>query len=592
MKPGAPVARVLRLLRLLVVLVVTVSIAASCVNVPTAGPIEKIAGQPPQCTNCINVVVSPPAVGDTPKQIVEGFLRANSNFQPAYAVARQFLSKTAAERWSPEAGVQIYSGSPQATGNRVELAGRLVGALGPDRSFSPQDKELSIDFGLVEERPGEWRISTPPKGLLVAEFAFDSFYQPFNLYFLGSGRTLVPDPIYLPDLANQAGLASVLMRALISGPSAWLAPAVSTALPAGAALSGDAVTVSDDVAEVPLNNVVGSLNDAQRRLLAAQVVYTLSQPLVGIAGVRFTVEGQPFRVPGGDPDTFVVDRDADFSDLSPIPSVATGQLYAMRSRGVELVDAAADVANAKPIPGPLGDGRVKVESLGVSLAGTDLAVVTGNGSMLQTGSTSGGGPVTRVLGGMSGLLRPQYSRFGEIWTVGDRGGGQRLFVIGGGRQLEVTPALPAGAQILAFRLSPDASRLAVVLSVGGRTQLGLLRIVRSERITVDGWRPLELDRTTTFDLTRFADVGWADATNLMVLAGPRGTAPLAPYRVSEDAFKATAEGQAADWDAVTLAVSLQTQSAVVVGRNGQTWRDAGTQWVQYLDEVRAMAYPG
>ena len=576
---------------LLVTLLATLLLASACVSVPTSGPVEKIAGQPPTCTNCINVDVAPPAVGDTPREIVVGFLRANSNFQPAYAVARQFLSTAAAEKWSPEARVQIYSGAPQASGNRVVLSGQLVGQLGPDRTYTPQARPLNIDFGLVEERPGEWRISTPPQGLLVADFVFDSFYQPFNLYFIGNGRSLVPNPIYLPNLRNQAGLASVLMRALINGPSAWLKPAVGTALPPGAAVSGDAVTITDGIAEVPLNGVVSSLNDSQRSLLAAQVVYTLGQPLVGISGVRFTVDGQPFRVPGGDPDTYVVRRDINFPDLDPVPAIAADQVYAMRTRGVELINAVAVVADPKPMAGPFGEGAVEVESLAVSPSGTDLAAVSGNGSTLQTGATNGG-PVTRVLTGVENLLRPQYSRFGEIWAVGDRGAGQRFWVIGGGKQIEVDPVLPVGARIVAFRLGPDAARIAVVLERAGRTEVGLMRIVRSERVTVDGWRPLQLNRPSTASLTRFADVGWADGTNLIVLAGPRGTAPLAPYRVSEDAFQVSAEGEATNWDAVGITVSLQNQAVIVIGRDGQTWRDAGTQWVEYLDRVRAIAFPG
>lgn len=577
---------------LLVTLLAALLLVSACVNVPSAGPVERIAGQPPQCTNCINVDVEPPAIGDTPKEIVEGFLRANSNFQPAYAVARQFLTAAAAEKWSPEAGVQIYSGAAQATGNRVVLSGRLVGRLGPDRTYTPQQRALTIDFGLIEERPGEWRIDTPPEGLLVQDFAFERFYQPFNLYFIGNGRSLVPNPIYLPNLRNQAGLASVLMRALIAGPSEWLQPAVGTALPPGAALTGDTVTIVDGIAEVPLNGVVSALNDSQRSLLAAQVVYTLGQPLVGITGVRFTVDGQPFRIPGGEPDTFVVRPDINFPDLNPVPVVALDQVYAMRAQGVELVNAGVDVPEPKPMAGPFGEGAVKVESLAVSPSGTDLAAVSAGGTLLQAGSTTNGGPLTKVLTGVEDLLRPQYSRFGEIWALGHRGAGQRFWVIGGEKQIEVAPVLPAGARMVAFRLSPDASRLAVILERAGRTELGLMRIARSERITVDGWRPLPLDRTTTSSLTRFADVGWADATNLMVLAGPKGTAPLAPYRVSEDAFRVSAEGEATNWDAVGIAVSLQTQSAIVIGRDGQTWRDGGTQWVQYLDQVRAIAFPG
>jgi hypothetical protein len=58
-----------------------------CVSVPTSGSVERVAGQPPACQNCLNVDVAPPSPGDEPKQVVQGFLRATSNFQPNYAVA-------------------------------------------------------------------------------------------------------------------------------------------------------------------------------------------------------------------------------------------------------------------------------------------------------------------------------------------------------------------------------------------------------------------------------------------------------------------------------------------------------------------------
>lgn len=565
---------------------------SACVAVPTTGPVEKIEGQQPECTNCINVDVAPPAAGAEPKDVVEGYLRATSNFQPAYSVARQFLTSAAAERWSPEDGALIYSGSTQASGSRVTLNGRLVGSLGRDRTYTPQSRSLTIDFGVVEEN-GQWRISTPPKGLLVAEFAFTSFYQPFNLYFVGNGRSLVPDPIYLPTLRNQAGLASVLMGALLGGPSLWLKPAVTTAIPTETALSGDAVTISDGIATVPLSDAVLQLNDSQRSLLAAQVVYTLGQPQVGVRGVRFAVNAQPFPIPGGNPDTFEVSRDANFADLNPVPGVIGDQLYAMRSRGVEQVTAASDIPDAKPMPGVFGTGRVSVQSLGVSLSGTDLVAVTDNGNVLVQGRTSGGG-VSPVLPRVTvtQLLRPQFSRFGEIWAIGERAGRQRLWVISGGRPAEVDAAVLRDGRVKAFKVSPDGSRLGLIRTVNGRDELGLLRIVRSDRVSVDGWRPLQLNRSTTPNLSRLVDVAWADATNLIVLAGAAGNVPLAPYRVSQDAFAITAEGEPNNWDAVGLTVSLQTQASIVIGRDGQTWRDGGSQWVAYLDGVRAIAYPG
>ena len=148
---------------------------AGCVTVPTAGPVERISGQQPACQNCVNVEVAPPEAGDDPGQIVEGYLRATSNFQPGYSVAKQFLSKSAQEKWSPEVGVSVFRPTSQVAigNNTVRLSGRLVGSLAKDRTFTARDQELEVNFQLVNEN-GEWRINNPPGGL-------------------HGGRVLVPD---------------------------------------------------------------------------------------------------------------------------------------------------------------------------------------------------------------------------------------------------------------------------------------------------------------------------------------------------------------------------------------------------------------
>lgn len=575
--------------RLLVaVLLAALAVLAGCVSVPTAGPVEKVEGQPPECQNCINVDVAPPSPGDDPKQVVEGFLRANSNYQPNYAVARQFLTKGAAEKWAPESGASIYSGSLQAAGNTVIMDGRLVGSLGPDRTYTAQDKEWRVNFGMVKEG-GEWRISTPPAGLMVAEFAFTSFYQSYNLYFVGNGSALVPDPIYLPNLRNQASIASVLMRALLNGPSKWLSPAVTSAIPQGTALSVDAVTITDGVAQVALSDDVLSLNDGQRTLMAAQVLYTL-QP-TGIEGVVFTVNQQPYAIPGSDPGTFEVSLDSRFEALDPIPPGVTDALYVARSQKVEVLPSLTDPASGTPVPGPLGEGRWAIDQLAVSPTASDLAAVTDTGTVLRR-AVAADGSTSVVADGMTGLLQPQFTRFGELWVVGERDGEQGLWVQRDGKLTQVESTLLSRGTIKAFSISPDGVRMALIRTVDGRTELGLGRIIRGDRIRLDGWRPLDVTRTATSQLSVLRDLRWSDATTLAVLAGASTDVPLTVYRVSQDASSVAAVGEPIAWDAVALTVSWKSQTVVVLDRSGQTWRDGSTQWVTLLDKVRAMAGAG
>ena len=366
--------------------VALVCVLAGCVNVPTSGPIDKVEGQEPGCQNCINVEVAPPSPGADQKSIVDGYLRATSNYQPNYAVAKQFLSKVAVEKWTPETGVLIYTGVVRTEKDDIILKGTLIGQLGKDRTYSARNQDLKINFGLVREN-GEWRIGSPPPGLMVAEFSFTTFYQSYELYFLGNNTTLVPDPIYLPRLRNPENVASALVKALLGGPSKWLKPAVTTAIPPGTMLSVDSVTITDGIADVPLSEDVLTLSDAQRSLLAAQVIYTLKQ-VVGIKGVLFSVNQQPLRVPESDPGTPAVSINAIKPERNPIPSVAADQLYALRGSSVQQVNASTVDPTLRAIPGPLGAGVYAVDSLAVSVTNTDVAVVTDGRSTLRRGPTA------------------------------------------------------------------------------------------------------------------------------------------------------------------------------------------------------------
>lgn len=573
--------------------VLLVSVLAGCVSVPTSGSVEKVPGAQPACQGCVNIVVAPPTPGDDPRQIVEGYLRATSNYQPNYSVAKQFLTRSALEKWSPESGASIYTGAPVAAGDKVTFSGRLVGSLGQDRTYTARDQPLKLDFGMVQEG-GEWRIDSPPPGLMVAQYSFTSFYEPFDLYFLGRG-TLVPDPIYLATSAgNPASVASSLIKALLSGPSSWLKPSVTTEVPPGTTLSVDSVTITNGVAEVPLSDTVLDLTDGQRSLLAAQVVYTLKQ-VTSVVGVKFTVKQQPFRVPEADPTSLVVGVDRVSRELDPIPDVSGDTLYAVRKGSVQVVDATGSSPSLQKVPGPLGDGRYDVDSLAVSVANTDLALVTDDRTVLRrspTSSVNGAPPVSTVLTGVSALLRPQFSRFDEVWAVGQRAGGQRIWRIEGAKVTEVDTHTLGKGRILAFKISPDGTRMAMVRQGRSGPQLGLARITRSDKVVVDGWRVLNTTQDGAQLVRRLADVGWLDATTLLVLGAASKDAALAPIRVSQDASSIKPETQPSTPNAIELTVLPRTGTAIVVDRSGQTFRDDGNVWRPFADGLSTVAYPG
>ena len=570
-----------------------------CVSVPTAGRVERVEGQQQTCQNCVNVEVAPPSPGDEPQQVVEGFLRANGNYQPTYGVARQYLTRESAQSWKPEAGVTVYDGTTVVDGDQVTLGGRVVGQVAEDRSYTARDEALQQRFTLVRE-DGEWRIDKPPTGLLVADYAFAQFYSAYDLYFVANGRpskqpgavqspVLVPAPIYLPKFRSGSNVASALVKALLNGPTSWLAPSVTTAIPPGTTLSVDSVTITDGIASVPLSDAVLALPDTQRSLLAAQIVYTLKEA-VAIQGVALSVNQQGFRVPESDPTTMVVPITGISTQLDPASPNAGNQLYVVRGGAVFVVD--AGTGELRPFAGDLGPDPVT--SLAVSVNDTDLAAVTQGGTRLVTSTTAGAGARARtVLSDVEDLARPQFTRFGELWALGRKNGRQALWRIVDGKAQRVdTPPELDGREVTAFRFSPDGVRVAFLERVGSRARVAVARVNRGDRVDIEGLRELDTTQTGTPQLSKLKDLGWLDATHLLVLGSATAEEAAGPYIVSEDASTITDQGEALSWDPVEVSVLLRTQSAIVRSSNGQTWRDQGTTWAPFVGDVQAVAYPG
>src|SRR5207342_2463416 len=163
--------------------------------------------------------------------------------------------------------------------------------------------------------------------------------------------------------------------ALLNGPSEWLNPAVSSAIPPNTSLSVDSVTITDGIAEVPLSDSILALPDPQRSLLAAQIVYTLEQ-VGGVKGVLIKVNEQPFRVlPESDPNSLVISVDAIRPDMDPIPFVVGDQPYAVSHGAVQEVTT-SDPPTVSPLAKPLGGGAYDVNALAVSVTNTDVAFTT------------------------------------------------------------------------------------------------------------------------------------------------------------------------------------------------------------------------
>ena len=243
-----------------------------------------------------------------------------------------------------------------------------------------------------------------------------------------------------------------------------------------------------------------------------------------------------------------------------------------------------------PIAGKLGETAYGVDALAVSVTGTDLALLLSNRRTTLRRAPLATGQPSPLLTGVTDLLRPQFTRYGEIWAIGRQGGRQRMWMFAAEKSGELPGKLvkiPIDSPVLgnnnvtAFKISPDGTRMALVRRTGAGSELGLARIVRSERITVDEWRPLNTTQSNMPQIGRIADIGWLDATELLVLGVAAGNGALAPFRVAEDASRITVEGEPANWgddaELTRFFPECRPQSSSISEES--TWKYNGSQWL-------------
>ena len=147
---------------------------AGCVRMPTEGPVYEpevstdVDGQPGFAFD-----PRPPQAGATADEIVTGFLEAMRATPVSLTVAREFLSREAAEKWQPEQQIITYSelGSP-AGSSRVRVPMTDINVYDARGAWQRTQAARVLSLGVVEE-DGEWRIDEVPDALVVPDSWFD-----------------------------------------------------------------------------------------------------------------------------------------------------------------------------------------------------------------------------------------------------------------------------------------------------------------------------------------------------------------------------------------------------------------------------------
>lgn len=524
---GVRGARIARLLTLLVVLV-----ASACGGLPTDSAVHtgQQVGSSDEADQPIRVLPPPPAPGETPEEIVHGFLRAQGSDDNNHEIARRFLAP--GTKWDATVGAGIYDPANLQVGVVVDGAVPVSVTL---QARIDQVGAYTLAAGTVQESyrvvrvKGEWRLADVPDGLLLTTADAGRLYQPQDIYFLAPPDldVLVPDRRFLP--AAPKTLVPVLVRALLAGPSSWLAPAVATAMP-GVRLRS--VTIQNGVVAIDLAAPARHSSARDRTRLSAQLIWTLKH--TGIRGMRLLAGGQPLSV-GGSTRVQTLDEWQSYD-----PNVVTGAVPAYYARADELqfIDDAghSESAGTGHLTGLAGR---PLESPAISLGSQQLAGLarrSDGGVDLLVGTSL---TTLSVRKAARSFTAPSWgSGHGAVWTVAvdARTGAQRVLLAtaapSGGVQGISAPGLEGVGPVRSFRVSRGGTRVAVIAGAGTAAQPRQLYLGRV--VVTSGARSVEALRSITPSLHDPLDVAWSSADTLVVLASKTSEGSALPWVVTLD----------------------------------------------------------
>ncbi len=184
-----------------------------------------------------------------PVDVVRGFLRAAVAADDDHAVAREFLTASAAQSWRADASTTVVASGPdlslvsqdptEAVVSITATATAVVDAAGhyveqPPGATSTRPVRL-VRVASGSGSDGEWRLAEPGDGIVLTALDASRTLRSFPVFFVTAG----PTPQLLADVrwfGYDSSVATRIVRALLDGPSEWLAPAVVSGAPRGTSL--------------------------------------------------------------------------------------------------------------------------------------------------------------------------------------------------------------------------------------------------------------------------------------------------------------------------------------------------------------------
>lgn len=489
-------------------LLLAAALLAGCVRMPTSGPVvesEVTAGA--EDVPGISFDPRPPQEGEPAADIVDGFFEAMKATPVSTTVARQFLSREAAESWTPEQQILTYAELGDAsTGIFVRVPLTDVNTYDVRGAWQRTDAGAQLSLRLVQE-DGEWRIDELPDALIVPDSWFDDWYERAALYYFDpTSQVLVPEPVFVP---RGEGYASSLVRGLLTPPGEESLDVVRSYFPPGTT-PGLSVPIESGIARVALSGDPDAVDDETAERMLTQLVWTLGQE-PRISAVELSVGDRTFTGPGG-----LAPVNLSFgAAYDPNGDRASTDLFALQEDRL----VTGRVGDLGPTSGPFGEPGYGLRSIGVNLPGTRVAAVSATGTDLLLAATEAPtGEVTTPVVGAVDLAAPHWDHRDRIWVL-DRGAGRaRVVQVADGVAAEIVVPGLTGRRLTELIVSRDGSRLVAVVRGAKADRVVSVRVRHDAAGTVLGFTPPRRLPLPTEDTVRIRDVAWRSPTTVSVLS--------------------------------------------------------------------------
>lgn len=530
---------------------------AGCSGIPSSGPV--VQGQRVDVVRndgYVRVIARPPTKGIAPDALVRGFLTASASVADGDDTARAYLTPKASGEWNPQQLTVVYDAAALVItverDDTVRIAAPKLGSIDARHRYTAADAGATVSDVLQLRRvDGEWRIDSAPQALYLGEGDIARSFRAHPLYFFDPQfKQLVPEFVLLP--VGQGDLPTQLIRALLSGPSTLFGGALVSALPKGATLANQRISLDGVTATVPLDRSVRTASAATRDAIVAQIVWTLAS-IPEVVFVRITVDGNPLGN-GANRTEYSV---GDYLDVDPegVPEVPT-LVYLTDNQIVAYANDERSVLRS-------GDDA---SAAAASRDGELLAIATRDRKLLYLAR---GTEIPRPIATGRDLAKPQFLASGTLWFVDrEARGGLRTWDVERGLQRVIT-GLPASTRILDFAIAPDNTRIAVVVSDGVTTTLrvGVIKSTGGQAQVVGLTRVEQR-------LTAITAVAWESLRELVVL-GSAGAVAVQPIRLSLPLGSLTLLGGPAN----AVSMSVTVGEPIVVGdQGGQLWQFEDGRW--------------